>query len=44
LFAANQNSNTMTLFQIDQHSGRLIPTSQLLTVISPVCVQIVHIR
>jgi 6-phosphogluconolactonase len=44
LFAANQNSNTITLFQIDQHSGRLIPTSQLLTVISPVCVQIVHIR
>jgi 6-phosphogluconolactonase (cycloisomerase 2 family) len=44
LFAANQDSNTIDLFQIDQLSGRLIATSRLLKVVAPVCVRIVSFR
>ncbi len=44
LLAANQDSNNIQFFQIDRKSGRLISTSRLLKVVSPVCVCIVTFK
>jgi len=37
LLAENQNSNTIVEFRIDQASGRLTATGEVLTVPSPIC-------
>jgi 6-phosphogluconolactonase len=39
LFAANQNTDNIVVFRIDQKTGRLTPTGQVLEVGSPVCVK-----
>ena len=41
LLAANQGSDTISLLRVDPNSGRLTATGRSLTVVSPVCVQIV---
>jgi 6-phosphogluconolactonase len=41
LLAANQGSDTISLLRVDQQSGRLTATGRSLTVVTPVCVQIV---
>jgi 6-phosphogluconolactonase len=40
LFAANQDSDTIVTFRVDRASGALIPTGQVTSVPSPVCVLI----
>jgi len=44
LFAANQKSNNIVVFEIDQTTGRLTPTGQTLDVASPVCVKFLKIE
>jgi 6-phosphogluconolactonase len=44
LVAANQRSNNMVVFQIDQKTGKLTPTGQTLEVGSPVCVRFMRLR
>jgi 6-phosphogluconolactonase len=39
LFAENQNSNTVVAFAIDQESGKLTPTGDVLNVPRPVCLR-----
>jgi len=39
LFAANQQSNNIVIFRIDEKTGKLTPTGQVLDVASPVCVK-----
>jgi 6-phosphogluconolactonase len=41
LLAANQDTNTVVAFQIDQATGALTATDQITNVPSPVCVHIV---
>jgi 6-phosphogluconolactonase len=43
LFAANQDSNSITIFRVDTSTGRLTPTSHALQVATPVCVVFVPI-
>ena len=38
LFAANQNSGTVTAFHVDQDSGALTPAGAALSTPTPVCV------
>lgn len=38
LWVANQDSNDLKLFQINPGSGRLLPQSGTLEIVSPVCV------
>jgi 6-phosphogluconolactonase len=38
LWAANQSSDSIVLFQVDAKTGRLTPTGKTLSVGSPVCV------
>jgi 6-phosphogluconolactonase len=38
LFAANQGTNNIVLFRIDQNTGRLTPAGEKVDVPSPVCV------
>jgi 6-phosphogluconolactonase len=38
LFAANQNSGTVTVFHVDRASGQLLPTGKLFETPMPVCV------
>jgi 6-phosphogluconolactonase len=35
LYAANQNSDTIVIFRIDQTTGKLTPTGQIVKVASP---------
>jgi 6-phosphogluconolactonase len=44
LFAANQQSNNIVVFRIDQKTGRLTPTGQVLDVASPVCVKFLAVK
>ena len=44
LLAANQKSDNIVIFKIDQQTGHLTPTGQVLEVPSPVCVKFVAIR
>ena len=44
LFAANQNSNNLVLFRIDKESGRLMHTSEVTGIASPVCVRFLSVR
>jgi len=44
LFAANQESNNIVVFKIDQKTGRLKPTGQTLDAISPVCLKFLKIE
>jgi 6-phosphogluconolactonase len=39
LLACNQGSNSIVGFRIDQQTGELTPTGQILEVPSPVCVK-----
>ncbi|HZC24900.1 MAG TPA: beta-propeller fold lactonase family protein, partial [Candidatus Binatia bacterium] len=39
LLAANQKSDNIVVFRIDQATGRLTPTGQTLKVNAPVCVK-----
>jgi 6-phosphogluconolactonase len=39
LLAANQNTDTVVVFRIDQQSGHLTPTGQMLDVPTPVCLK-----
>lgn len=39
LFAENHQSNSIVIFQIDQKTGKLIPSGKTLDVASPVCVK-----
>jgi 6-phosphogluconolactonase len=43
LLAANQDSDSIVIFQIDQHSGKLSPTGTTVSVPSPVCIQFVPV-
>ncbi len=38
LFAANQDSNSISIFRVNPDNGRLTPTSHALQVSTPVCV------
>jgi len=44
LFAANQQSNNIVVFRIDQKTGHLTPTGQVLDVGSPVCVKFLAVK
>jgi len=44
LFAENQESNNIVVFRIDEKTGRLTPTGQVLDVGSPVCVKFVTVN
>jgi len=44
LFAANEKSNNIVVFRIDQKTGRLTPTGQALDVSEPVCVKFLKIE
>jgi 6-phosphogluconolactonase len=44
LIAANQNSHNVVIFKIDQLTGHLTPTGQVLEVTSPVCVKFTNIK
>jgi 6-phosphogluconolactonase len=44
LFAANQDSDNIVVFRIDEKSGRLTPTGQVLDVASPVCLKFLAIE
>ncbi|HLW86773.1 MAG TPA: lactonase family protein [Candidatus Sulfotelmatobacter sp.] len=44
LFAANQKSDTIVIFKIDQTTGKLTPTGQVLDVPTPVCVKFVALN
>jgi 6-phosphogluconolactonase len=44
LFAANEKSNNLVVFRIDQKTGHLTPTSQVLDVSEPVCVKFLKIE
>jgi 6-phosphogluconolactonase len=39
LFVANQNSDNITIFSIDQESGKLLKTDASLKVSAPVCIR-----
>ena len=39
LISANQNSNNLAVYRIDQKTGRLTATGQTLEVQAPVCVK-----
>lgn len=43
LFAANEESDNIVIFRIDQKTGRLTPTGKVLEVPSPVCVKFLKI-
>jgi 6-phosphogluconolactonase (cycloisomerase 2 family) len=38
LYAANQDSDTITIFEVDRQSGLLSPTGQVVPTGSPVCI------
>lgn len=42
LLVANQESHNLVVFQRDQHTGRLTPTAESVSIPSPVCVKIVE--
>jgi 6-phosphogluconolactonase len=44
LFAANQESDKIVVFRIEQKTGRLTPTGQALDVASPVCVKFLKVE
>jgi len=44
LFAANQNSDSIVLFKIDQKTGGLTPAGKTLEVGAPVCVVFAAVR
>jgi len=44
LFAANEKSNNLVVFRIDQKTGHLTPTGQVLDVSEPVCVKFLKIE
>ena len=44
LLAANQASNNIVVFKVDQQTGHLTPTGQVLPVASPVCITFVMIK
>jgi len=44
LFAANQDSNSITVFRVDPGNGRLTATSNAIQVATPVCVVFVPIE
>lgn len=43
LFAANQDSNTVVQFSIDQQTGRLQPSGGIISAPTPVCVKILRL-
>jgi len=44
LFAANQQSNNIVVFRIDEKTGHLTPTGQVLEVAAPVCVKFLKVE
>jgi 6-phosphogluconolactonase len=44
LIAENQESNNMVVFRIDQSTGRLTPTGQVISAFSPVCITFVPVK
>ena len=44
LLAANQASNNIVVFKIDQQTGHLTPTGEVLPVTSPVCIKFVMMK
>jgi len=44
LFAENQKSDNIVIFRIDQKTGQLTPTGQVLEVGSPVCLKFVAVE
>lgn len=44
LFAANQQSNNIVIFRIDEKTGKLTPTGKVLDVASPVCVKFLKVE
>jgi 6-phosphogluconolactonase len=44
LFAANEKSNNIVVFKIDQKTGRLTPTGKVLDVGAPVCVKFLKVE
>ena len=44
LFAANEKSDNIVVFRIDQQTGRLTPSGQVLEIAEPVCVKFVAIE
>jgi 6-phosphogluconolactonase len=44
LFAENEGSNNIVVFRIDQKTGRLTATGQVLDVTSPVCIKFVAVN
>jgi 6-phosphogluconolactonase len=44
LFAANQQSNNIVIFRIDENTGKLTPTGKVLDVTSPVCVKFLALQ
>jgi 6-phosphogluconolactonase len=44
LLAANQDSNDISVFKIDQQSGRLESTGTMLKAPTPVCVKFLKVR
>jgi 6-phosphogluconolactonase len=44
LFAANEKSDNIVIFRIDQKTGHLTPTGQVLDVGSPVCVKFLKVE
>ena len=44
LFAANEKSNNLVVFRIDQKTGHLTPTGQVLDVSEPVCVKFLKVE
>jgi 6-phosphogluconolactonase len=43
LFAANQNSGNIVIFNLDPASGKLAPSGKVLETASPVCVKFVPV-
>ena len=43
LFAANERSDNIVIFRIDQKTGQLSPSGEVLEVPSPVCVKFLKI-
>jgi 6-phosphogluconolactonase len=44
VLAANQGSNSVVVFQVDQATGQLTPNGQTQTVGAPVCIRFVPVE
>ena len=44
LLAANQSSDSVVVFKVDQQTGALTPTGASVTIGSPVCVKFVPVK